>query len=161
MMIDQAGTYPFAGRNVKRLGYGAMQLAGPGVFGPPRDPDAALAVLRAAIAAGVDHIDTSDFYGPHVTNRLIREALSPYPQDLLIVTKPNWPLGGRVAAEAGSHGAPYDYDQRVPVILFGAGIKAGRYDRAATPADIAPTLARVAGIKMSKAEGRVLSEGLR
>lgn len=87
MTIDQAGTYSFAGRKVKRLGYGAMQLAGPGVFGPPRDQDAALAVLRAAVAAGVNHIDTSDFYGPHVTNRLIREALSPYPDDLLIVTK--------------------------------------------------------------------------
>ncbi|MEI5688827.1 aldo/keto reductase family oxidoreductase [Sphingomonas kyungheensis] len=87
MMIDQAGTYSFAGRRVTRLGYGAMQLAGPGVFGPPRDRDAALAVLRAAVAAGVTHIDTSDFYGPHVTNRLIREALSPYPDDLLIVTK--------------------------------------------------------------------------
>ncbi|WP_084578912.1 aldo/keto reductase family oxidoreductase [Sphingomonas azotifigens] len=86
-MIDQAGTYAFAGRKVKRLGYGAMQLAGPGVFGPPRDHDQALAVLRAAVAAGVNHLDTSDFYGPHVTNRLIREALSPYPQDLLIVTK--------------------------------------------------------------------------
>jgi aryl-alcohol dehydrogenase-like predicted oxidoreductase len=87
MTIDQAGTYSFAGRAVKRLGYGAMQLAGPGVFGPPRDHDAALAVLRAAVEAGVNHIDTSDFYGPHVTNRLIREALSPYPADLLIVTK--------------------------------------------------------------------------
>ncbi|MBB4086737.1 Predicted oxidoreductase [Sphingomonas carotinifaciens] len=86
-MIDQAGTYSFAGRDAKRLGYGAMQLAGPGVFGPPRDHDAALAVLRAAVKAGVNHIDTSDFYGPHVTNRLIREALAPYPQDLLIVTK--------------------------------------------------------------------------
>lgn len=86
-MIDQAGTYALAGREVKRLGYGAMQLAGPGVFGPPRDHDQALAVLRAAVAAGVNHLDTSDFYGPHVTNRLIREALSPYPQDLLIVTK--------------------------------------------------------------------------
>ncbi|MET3726297.1 aldo/keto reductase family oxidoreductase [Sphingomonas trueperi] len=86
-MIDQAGTYSFAGRDVKRLGYGAMQLAGPGVFGPPRDHDQALAVLRAALEAGVNHLDTSDFYGPHVTNRLIREALSPYPQDLLIVTK--------------------------------------------------------------------------
>ena len=85
--IDQAGTFAFAGRTVKRMGYGAMQLAGPGVFGPPRDHDAALAVLREAVAAGVDHIDTSDFYGPHVTNQLIREALSPYPQDLLIVTK--------------------------------------------------------------------------
>ncbi|WP_374011418.1 aldo/keto reductase family oxidoreductase [Sphingomonas sanguinis] len=86
-MIDQAGTYSFAGRAVKRLGYGAMQLAGSGVFGPPRDHDAALAVLRAAVEAGVNHIDTSDFYGPHVTNRVIREALSPYPNDLLIVTK--------------------------------------------------------------------------
>ncbi len=86
-MIDHAGTYSFAGRNVKRLGYGAMQLAGPGVFGPPRDRDEALAVLRAAIAAGVNHIDTSDFYGPHITNRLIHEALSPYPDELLIVTK--------------------------------------------------------------------------
>ena len=87
MTIDQAGTYSLAGRDVKRLGYGAMQLAGPGVFGPPRDQDAALAVLRAAVEAQVNHIDTSDFYGPHVTNRLIRKALAPYPDDLLIVTK--------------------------------------------------------------------------
>src|SRR5438552_5311537 len=85
--IDQAGTFKLGGRAVKRLGYGAMQLAGPGVFGPPRDRDAALAVLREAVAAGVDHIDTSDFYGPHVTNQLIREALSPYPEGLVIVTK--------------------------------------------------------------------------
>lgn len=80
-------TFPLGGRPVRRLGYGAMQLAGPGVFGPPKDPDAARAVLRAAVAAGVNHIDTSDFYGPHVTNQLIREALSPYPEDLVIVTK--------------------------------------------------------------------------
>ncbi|WP_423142034.1 oxidoreductase [Parablastomonas sp. CN1-191] len=86
-----AGTYRLGDRAVNRMGYGAMQLAGPGVFGPPRDHDAAIAVLRAAIAAGVDHIDTSDFYGPHVTNRLIREALHPYPDDLTIVTK----LGAR------------------------------------------------------------------
>jgi pyridoxine 4-dehydrogenase len=85
--IDQAGTFPLGRRTVKRLGYGAMQLAGPGVFGPPRDRDAALAVLREAVAAGVDHIDTSDYYGPHVTNQLIREALAPYPDDLVIVTK--------------------------------------------------------------------------
>jgi aryl-alcohol dehydrogenase-like predicted oxidoreductase len=85
--IDRSGTFRLGHRSVKRLGYGAMQLAGPGVFGPPKDRDAALAVLRAAIAAGVDHIDTSDFYGPHVTNRLIREALAPYPDDLVIVTK--------------------------------------------------------------------------
>jgi len=74
-------------RAVKRLGYGAMQLAGPGVFGPPKDHAAALAVLRAAVESGVDHIDTSDFYGPHVTNQLIREALGPYPDELVIVTK--------------------------------------------------------------------------
>ncbi|MBB5716430.1 aldo/keto reductase family oxidoreductase [Sphingomonas aerophila] len=85
--IEFTGVYSMGDRRVRRLGYGAMQLAGPGVFGPPRDPDAALAVLRAAVEAGVDHIDTSDFYGPHVTNQLIREALSPYPEDLVIVTK--------------------------------------------------------------------------
>ena len=76
---------------VKRMGYGAMQLAGPQVWGPPRDIDAAIAVLREAVAAGVNHIDTSDFYGPHVTNRIIKQALHPYPDDLIIVTK----LGAR------------------------------------------------------------------
>ena len=80
-------TYPLGDRTVRRLGYGAMQLAGPGVFGPPRDLDAARTVLRDAVALGVNHIDTSDFYGPHVTNQLIREALHPYPNDLVIVTK--------------------------------------------------------------------------
>ena len=79
--------FTLGSRTVKRLGYGAMQLAGPGVFGPPKDHATALTVLRAAIASGVNHIDTSDFYGPHVTNRLIREALAPYPDDLVIVTK--------------------------------------------------------------------------
>ena len=82
-----AGTYKLGHRAVKRLGYGAMQLAGPGVFGPPKDHGAALAVLREAVASGVDHIDTSDFYGPHITNQIIREALHPYPADLTIVTK--------------------------------------------------------------------------
>jgi pyridoxine 4-dehydrogenase len=85
--IDQSGTFTLGDRTVKRLGYGAMQLAGPGVFGPPRDHDAALAVLREAVASGVNHIDTSDYYGPYVTNQLIREALAPYPDDLVIVTK--------------------------------------------------------------------------
>ncbi len=85
--IDQSGTFVFGDRTVKRLGYGAMQLAGPGVFGPPKDRNTALAVLREAVASGVNHIDTSDFYGPHVTNQLIREALHPYPADLVIVTK--------------------------------------------------------------------------
>ncbi len=86
-MTDQAGTFTLGERTVRRLGYGAMQLAGPGVFGPPRDHAAALAVLREAVASGVDHIDTSDFYGPHVTNHLIREALSPYGAALTLVTK--------------------------------------------------------------------------
>ena len=85
--IDQSGMFTLGDRSVKRLGYGAMQLAGPGVFGPPRDPDAARAVLHEAVARGVNHIDTSDFYGPHITNNLIREALHPYPDDLVIVTK--------------------------------------------------------------------------
>ncbi|QDZ08464.1 oxidoreductase [Sphingomonas panacisoli] len=85
--LAKAGTYQLGDRQVYRIGYGAMQLAGPGVFGPPKDHDAAIAVLKAAVAAGVNHIDTSDFYGPHVTNRLIREALSPYPAGLAIVTK--------------------------------------------------------------------------
>ena len=87
------GTFTFPGTDitVHRVGYGAMQLAGPGVFGPPKDKTAALAVLRAAIEAGVDHIDTSDFYGPHITNQLIKEALHPYPTNLTIVTK----LGAR------------------------------------------------------------------
>jgi pyridoxine 4-dehydrogenase len=80
-------TLPGTSMTVRRMGYGAMQLAGPGVFGPPRDPDGAVAVLREAIAAGVNHIDTSDFYGPHVTNQIIKKALHPYPDGLVIVTK--------------------------------------------------------------------------
>ena len=89
-----AGAYRLGDRNVGRIGYGAMQLAGPGVFGPPKDPKAALAVLRAAIEAGVDHLDTSDFYGPHVTNQLIKEALHPYRDGLTIVTKIGAVRGG-------------------------------------------------------------------
>jgi aryl-alcohol dehydrogenase-like predicted oxidoreductase len=91
------GSFTFLGTSmtVHRLGYGAMQLAGPGVWGPPRDPDAAVAVLREAVAAGVNHIDTSDFYGPHVTNQIIRRALHPYPKELVIVTK----VGARRGAD--------------------------------------------------------------
>ncbi|TAU79875.1 aldo/keto reductase family oxidoreductase [Rhizobium leguminosarum] len=92
---DQSGTFNLGGRSVKRLGYGAMQLAGPGVFGPPKDHGAALAVLREAVTSGVNHIDTSDFYGPHVTNQIIREALHPYRDDLTIVTK----IGARRGAD--------------------------------------------------------------
>jgi pyridoxine 4-dehydrogenase len=85
--ISKAGTFRLGDRDVNRVGYGAMQLAGPGVFGPPKDRGQAIAVLREAVASGVNHIDTSDYYGPHVTNQLIREALHPYPDDLVIVTK--------------------------------------------------------------------------
>ena len=84
-------TFPGTSLTVQRIGYGAMQLAGPGVCGPPRDPDGAVAVLREAVASGVNHIDTSDYYGPHVTNQIIKQALHPYPSELVIVTK----LGGR------------------------------------------------------------------
>ncbi|HWT34886.1 MAG TPA: aldo/keto reductase family oxidoreductase [Paraburkholderia sp.] len=85
--FNPADTFTLAGRLVRRMGYGAMQLAGPGVFGPPKDRDACIAVLREAVASGVNHIDTSDFYGPHITNQLIHEALHPYPRDLTLVTK--------------------------------------------------------------------------
>src|SRR5215831_8184411 len=90
-------TFTFSGTSlaVHRMGYGAMQLAGPGVFGPPKNRESALAVLRQAVSAGVNHIDTSDFYGPHVTNELIRAALHPYPDDLVIVTK----VGARRGAD--------------------------------------------------------------
>jgi aryl-alcohol dehydrogenase-like predicted oxidoreductase len=91
-----AGSFQLGDRTVNRMGYGAMQLAGPGVFGPPKDRGEAIAVLREAVASGVNHIDTSDFYGPHVTNQLIREALHPYPEGLVIVTK----VGARRGADA-------------------------------------------------------------
>lgn len=94
--IKAASTFTLGDRTVNRLGYGAMQLAGAGVFGSPRDRNAALAVLRDAVASGVNHIDTSDYYGPHITNQLIREALHPYPEALVIVTK----IGARRDADA-------------------------------------------------------------
>jgi pyridoxine 4-dehydrogenase len=94
-MLGDRFTFPGTSLTVRRIGYGAMQLAGPGVWGPPKDPDGAVAVLRAAVAAGVNHIDTADFYGPHVTNQIIRQALHPYPAGLVIVTK----LGARRPAD--------------------------------------------------------------
>ena len=94
--ISKAGTFRLGDRDVNRMGYGAMQLAGPGVFGPPKDREQAVAVLREAVASGVNHIDTSDYYGPHVTNQIIREALSPYPDNLVLVTK----LGARRGDDA-------------------------------------------------------------
>ena len=92
--ISQAGASTLGARTVKRLGYGAMQLAGPGVFGAPKDRSESVAVLREAIASGVNHIDTSDYYGPHITNQIIREAIYPYPRDLVIVTKIGARRGG-------------------------------------------------------------------
>ena len=95
--VDLGGTFTLPGTSmtVNRMGYGAMQLAGPHVWGPPRDREAAVAVLREAVAAGVNHIDTSDFYGPHVTNQIIKQALYPYPDGLIIVTK----VGARRGAD--------------------------------------------------------------
>jgi pyridoxine 4-dehydrogenase len=100
-MTGPADTYKLAGRQVNRLGYGAMQLSGPGVFGPPKDRAGAVALLREAVARGVNHIDTSDFYGPHVTNQILREALHPYPADLVIVTK----IGARRGPDGAVHPA--------------------------------------------------------
>ncbi|WP_192253375.1 aldo/keto reductase family oxidoreductase [Mesorhizobium caraganae] len=94
--VQKSGTFTLGSHTVKRLGYGAMQLAGPHVFGPPKDHDAAIAVLREAVASGINHIDTSDYYGPYVTNKLIREALFPYPENLVIVTK----IGARRGSDA-------------------------------------------------------------
>ncbi|WP_249674084.1 aldo/keto reductase family oxidoreductase [Pseudomonas abieticivorans] len=117
---QQAGSFLLGGRTVNRIGYGAMQLAGPGVFGPPKDPQAAIAVLRAALAAGVNHIDTSDFYGPHVTNQLIRQALHPYADDLVIVTK----VGAKRGADASWNAAqtPAELTQAVHDNLRNLGL---------------------------------------
>lgn len=121
-IIEQSGTFKLGDRNVRRLGYGAMQLAGPGVFGPPKDHDAAIAVLREAIAQGVNHIDTSDYYGPHITNHLIREALSPYPDGLVLVTK----IGAKRGADASwlPAMAPDDLRQAVHDNLRHLGLEA-------------------------------------
>jgi aryl-alcohol dehydrogenase-like predicted oxidoreductase len=94
--IGKAGTFRLGDSNVGRMGYGAMRLSGPGIFGPPKDRDQAIAVLREAVASGVNHIDTSDYYGPRVVNEIIREALSPYPDNLVLVTK----LGARRGEDA-------------------------------------------------------------
>jgi pyridoxine 4-dehydrogenase len=120
--IRAAGTFPLGDRIVNRLGYGAMQLAGPGVFGPPKDHDVAIKVLREAVASGVNHIDTSDYYGPYVTNQLIREALHPYPDDLVIVTK----IGARRGPDASWNPAisPDDLKSAVEDNLRNLGLDA-------------------------------------
>jgi len=120
--VESAGTFRLGDRLVHRMGYGAMQLAGPGVFGPPKDRATALAVLKAAVAAGVDHIDTSDFYGPYITNQLIREALHPYGQNLTIVTK----VGAVRGADASWHPAqsPPELTRAVHDNLKNLGVEA-------------------------------------
>jgi pyridoxine 4-dehydrogenase len=117
-----AGTFTLGDRTVARMGYGAMQLAGPGIFGPPADRDGCVAVLRAAVEAGVNHIDTSDFYGPQITNQIIREALYPYPDDLVIVTK----VGSERDAEGGWPHArrPDQLRQQVESNLRNLGVEA-------------------------------------
>jgi pyridoxine 4-dehydrogenase len=115
-------TFPGTSVTVQRIGYGAMQLAGPGVWGPPGDPDGAVAVLREAVAAGVNHIDTADYYGPHITNQIIRQALHPYPSELVIVTK----LGGRRPADKSWQPAisPQDLTAAVHDNLRNLGLEA-------------------------------------
>jgi predicted AlkP superfamily pyrophosphatase or phosphodiesterase len=138
-----------------------------GVFDRMRAEAGVMAAIERAVTAipGVERVLRKDMLSDRSSDPVVRAAaltnFEGRSGDLIIITKPNWPLSARAVTEAGSHGAPYDYDQRVPMILFGSGIKAGRYDRATTPADIAPTLARVAGIQMPKAEGRVLAEALK
>ena len=119
--VQKSGTFTLGSHTVKRLGYGAMQLAGPHVFGPPKDHDAAIAVLREAVASGVNHIDTSDYYGPYVTNQLIREALTPYPEDLVIVTK----IGARRGSDASwlPANSPKELEQAVHDNLRNLGLE--------------------------------------
>ncbi|MFY1828323.1 aldo/keto reductase family oxidoreductase [Myxococcus fulvus] len=119
-MPPSSNTYRLGTRPVRRVGYGAMQLAGPGVFGPPRDPKAALAVLREAIDQGVDHLDTSDIYGPHVTNQLIREALHPYRDGLVIATKVGAVRGPQGSWEPAS--SPADLERSVHDNLRNLGL---------------------------------------
>jgi aryl-alcohol dehydrogenase-like predicted oxidoreductase len=151
--ISKAGTFKLGDRVVKRMGYGAMQLAGKGVFGPPKDHAGAVAVLREAVASGVNHIDTSDYYGPYVTNELIREALHPYPDDLVIVTK----IGARRGDDASWIPAmsPADLESAVHDNLNRLGLQAievvnlrimGRVDGPAEGSIEAP-LAVLAGLQ--------------
>ncbi len=148
----RAGAFALGGRSVGRLGYGTMQLAGPGVFGPPRDRGAALAVLREAVASGVNHFDTSDFYGPHVTNQLIREALAPYPDELVLVTK----VGVRRGAD-GSWNPAFSADELTRAVhdnLRNLGVDAidvvnlrAMFDRHPAEGSIAAPLGVLAGLQ--------------
>jgi aryl-alcohol dehydrogenase-like predicted oxidoreductase len=146
------GTYRVGDLDLTRMGYGAMQLAGPGVFGPPADRDGAIAVLREAVALGIRHIDTSDFYGPHVTNEIIREALAPYPDGLHIVTK----VGSRRDAEGGWPPARTPAELVTQVhenlerlgldVLDVVNLRMGGFD-APTPGSIAPQVEALAELQ--------------
>jgi len=122
MNLGGSFTLPGTSTSLNRMGYGAMQLAGPQVFGPPRDRDAAIAVLREAVAAGVNHVDTSDYYGPHMTNQIIKEALHPYADGLVLVTKvgarrlpdKSWPHAlSRQARRRGTNRDPEGFAHKV------------------------------------------------
>jgi aryl-alcohol dehydrogenase-like predicted oxidoreductase len=118
--LSASGTFKLSDRTVHRMGYGAMQLAGPGVFGPPKDRDEAIKVLRAAVEAGVDHIDTCDYYGPHIVNQIIKEALHPYPANLVLVTK----VGARRDAQGQwlPWNSPADLEQAIHDNLRNLGL---------------------------------------
>src|SRR3984885_13004891 len=120
--LERSGTFQLGDLRVRRIGYGAMHLSGAGIFGPTKDRDAPLAVLREAVASGVNHIDTSDYYGPHVTNKLIREALHPYPDDLVIVTKVGALRGDDASWNPAM--APADIERAVHDNLRNLGIEA-------------------------------------
>ena len=157
-----AGTFTIGDRTVVRMGYGAMQLAGPGVFGPPKDRDACVAVLRAALDAGINHIDTSDFYGPEITNQIIKEALYPYPDDLVIVTK----VGAERDAEGGWPHARRPDQLRKQVegnlrnlgldVLEGVNMRLGGFD-APEPGSVAE---QVGALEEMRQEGLIKHIGL-
>jgi pyridoxine 4-dehydrogenase len=149
--ISKAGTFRLGDRDVNRMGYGAMRLSGPGIFGPPKDREQAIAVLREAVASGVNHIDTSDYYGPHVTNQIIREALSPYPDDLVLVTK----LGARRGDDASwlPWNKPDDLAQGLRDNLGNLGVEAMEVVNLRTVGSVeAPTEGSIAGQVEAMAE---------
>jgi pyridoxine 4-dehydrogenase len=149
--ISKAGTFRLGDRDVNRMGYGAMRLSGPGIFGPPKDREQAIAVLREAVASGVNHIDTSDYYGPHVTNQIIREALSPYPDDLVLVTK----LGARRGDDASwlPWNKPDDLAQGLRDNLRNLGVEAMEVVNLRTVGSVeAPTEGSIAGQVEAMAE---------
>jgi predicted AlkP superfamily pyrophosphatase or phosphodiesterase len=165
ILINRFGPPPAKTRYV--VAAGDFVRFADGIFDRIRSDAALMSAIEKAVMTipGLDRVLRKDRLSDRSSDPIIRAAaltnFEGRSGDLIIVAKPNWPIGGRAVGEAGSHGSPHDYDQRVPIILFGAGIKAGRYEQAATPADIAPTLARISGVRMSKAEGRVLAEALR